>query len=645
MRRKPGSDKKISMSPLNLELAAAIPNLPSDKRARLRADLSAIPIVQRPADLSVIPASFAQQRLWFLHQLDPHSTAYNVPSVVRMDGAPKIDALRQAFNQVVRRHDSLRTTFSFLDGQPAQVVAPSMDFELLQTGLTAERFVPDPFGEPGSRMYKTGDLGRWRADGTIEYLGRNDHQVKIRGFRIELGEIEAALRSHPEVREAVVLARDDGAGDRRLVAYVVGEAAPKVLRAHLGSRLPEYMIPAAYVALGALPLTPNGKLDRGALPAPHAAVVRPNPYEPPRSGIEHMLAQVWSKVLNLAVIGREDHFFELGGHSLLAVQLVAEATQRALGLTLRDVYSYPTLSEQAEHLVGSKHSVGTGVLAVRRTGTAPPLFAVPTGGDDLGYAFELAAHVDADTPVYAMPWPDVMPESMDALAAYMVQAMRTVQPAGPYRLLGYSSGALLAYAIAQRLAEQNQPVDFIGLLDCKHHTKEQNPESPEAMARHLLLFKLTGLIDEQTFDEQEDARQALRQLVDDLPRTPLDELINRYEHHDLLSALARRLHTSVRQMANTYLRIAQFDNLWPSYTARTLPAPLKVHVFYATEGAAPPHPMGWQELLPLDQIVVVPIPGTHGSLIEPPHIGHVGRAVSEAMRPSRPATASSAVLP
>jgi amino acid adenylation domain-containing protein len=504
--------------------------------------------------------------------------------------------------------------------------------------LTAERFVPEPFGEPGSRMYKTGDLGRWRADGSIEFLGRNDHQVKVRGFRIELGDIEAALRSHPDVRAALVLAREDAPGDQRLVAYVIGTATPEAMRTHLGSCLPEYMVPSAYVALDALPLTPNGKLDRKALPAPHDLAVQPNPYERPRSGIEHLLAQVWSKVLHLPLIGREDHFFEKGGHSLLAVRLVALATQHGLGLTLRDVYAYPTLRAQAERLLGAEHPSGTAALAVRRTGTAPALFALPTGRDDLTYAFELAAHLDADAPVYAIPWPDVLPESMDALAAHVVQVMRTVQPAGPYRLLGYSSGALLAYATAQLLAAQDEPVDFIGMLDCRLPTKDLDAPSTEEMAKQQLLHELK--MEEQTLGEQEDVRQVLRHLADDLPRTPLDELIARYEHHEFLGDLAGQPQSSVRQIATTYLRMAQFNQLWFSYAARPFPAPLKLHLFYATEGAPPPNAMGWQELLPLDQVLVVPVPGKHTTIMEPPHIQHVGRAVSEGLRQAHPATAS-----
>jgi amino acid adenylation domain-containing protein len=227
-------------------------------------------------------------------------------------------------------------------------------------GMTAEKFAPDPFsGQAGARMYRTGDLARWLPDGTIAYLGRTDFQVKVRGFRIEPGEIEARLLEHPDVREAVVLVREDAPGDRRLVAYVVGEETPgaDVLRAHLGQTLPEYMVPAAYVRLERLPLSPNGKLDRPALPAPEGDAYATREYEAPLGETEQALAEIWSEVLGIERVGRHDGFFELGGHSLLVVRVIARMRQRGLHAELRAVFTAPTLAALAAEVGGESTEV------------------------------------------------------------------------------------------------------------------------------------------------------------------------------------------------------------------------------------------------------------------------------------------------
>ncbi|WP_157461983.1 non-ribosomal peptide synthetase, partial [Chitinimonas koreensis] len=222
--------------------------------------------------------------------------------------------------------------------------------------LTAERFVDDPFGEPGERLYKTGDLARWKADGTIDYLGRNDFQVKIRGFRIELGEIEARLAEVDGVREAVVLAREEAPGaaassDVRLVAYYLGEAVEaEQLRRQLAQRLPAYMVPAAYVWLDAFPLTPNGKLDRKVLPAPDGAAYAQREYEAPQGETETTLAALWAELLKLDRVGRHDNFFELGGHSLLAVSLIERLRQAGLHSDVRGLFAASTLAELATRL-------------------------------------------------------------------------------------------------------------------------------------------------------------------------------------------------------------------------------------------------------------------------------------------------------
>jgi len=223
--------------------------------------------------------------------------------------------------------------------------------------LTAERFVPDPFeGESGARLYRTGDLGRWRPDGTVEYLGRVDQQVKIRGFRIEPGEIEAALREHEHVQDAVVLLRDDGGEEKRLVAYVVPcEANPlesAQLRAHLRLRLPDYMVPALYVSLSQLPRTPNGKLDRKALPAPEP--VRAESYAPPQTLEQETVAAIWAETLGVERVGVQDNFFDLGGHSL-AIAGAHRKIQDKLGIEfpLIAMFEHPTIESLTSFLDGS----------------------------------------------------------------------------------------------------------------------------------------------------------------------------------------------------------------------------------------------------------------------------------------------------
>ncbi|MCK9738897.1 amino acid adenylation domain-containing protein, partial [Pseudomonas syringae pv. syringae] len=281
--------------------------------------------------------------------------------------------------------------------------------------LTAERFLDDPFSaEPAARMYRSGDLGRWLADGNIEYLGRNDDQVKLRGFRIELGEIESQLAACPGVREAVVLVREQRPGDKRLVAYLTARegavlsaaqlrelaACPGVreavvlvreqrpgdkrlvayltaregavlsaaqLREQLSQGLAEYMIPSAFVTLARFPLTPNGKLDRRALPAPEDDAYASRGYEAPAGDIEHALAQIWQALLGLERVGRHDHFFELGGHSLLAVQLVSRLRQRfEVEVALRDVFAEPTLQGLARQVANARLSAQTPLTLVDR---------------------------------------------------------------------------------------------------------------------------------------------------------------------------------------------------------------------------------------------------------------------------------------
>jgi amino acid adenylation domain-containing protein len=339
--------------------------------------------------------------------------------------------------------------------------------------LTAERFVADPFSaDPGARMYKTGDLGRWSADGVIEYLGRNDFQVKIRGFRIELGEIEARLAEHVGVREPVVIAHESTDGDKRLVAYYVsgGHIASDVLRAHLREKLPEYMVPAAYVRLGRMPLSPNGKLDRKALPAPDNGVFVQDTYEAPAGPVEERLARIWATLLGLERVGRNASFFDLGGHSLLAVRmLVLIEAEFGRSLNLTALFKTPTIASLSPLLqqadspdISSPHAV-----PIQPHGTKRPLFSIVTPTAYLN----IARNLGNDQPVIGLQLFDPAKplerqySRFEDMAAECVRLIREIQPQGPYAVIGWCAAGVLAFETAQQLIQMGHEVSFVGIID------------------------------------------------------------------------------------------------------------------------------------------------------------------------------------
>jgi amino acid adenylation domain-containing protein len=346
--------------------------------------------------------------------------------------------------------------------------------------LTAEKFVPNPFSnQPGARLFRTGDLARWRPDGHLEYLGRIDHQVKIRGFRIELGEIEVVLSQHPGVSEAVALAREDQPGNKRLVAYIVPGSQPAVLtselRAFIKQNLPEYMVPSAYVFLDQMPLTPNGKVDRRALPAPELETSSDRGAQiAPRNGYEMELVMIWDEVLGRKSLGVKDNFFELGGHSLSAVRMLA-LIEKTFGqkLPLVTLFQAPTIEELAVVLQKDRSDLAwPRLMPIKPSGSKPPLFAVAIPrANPLGYAF-LARRLDNDQPLYVLQSQLLLEEETETyqgdlkdLAARYLKEVRLLQPEGPYYLIGQCQGAHIAFEMAVQLQEQNQRVAFLGILD------------------------------------------------------------------------------------------------------------------------------------------------------------------------------------
>ncbi len=389
--------------------------------------------------------------------------------------------------------------------------------------LTAERFIPHPFSnEPGARLYKTGDLARYRPDGTIEHLGRLDFQVKLRGFRIELGEIEAVLARHPAVRQAVVVAHEDVPGDKRLLAYVVlrekQTATVGDLQSNVTKQLPNYMVPSAFVLLEAFPLTPNGKVDRRALPAPqHTRPELQKAFVAPCTSIEKVLAGIWSQTLRIEQIGIHDDFIALGGDSLMAMQVIsrlrrvlqiqlplarfyeartiaglakiieqvkasdAQLEMQALQPTSRDAHRrmlssiLPTQDNGSSRVANALQrqedkGSGTAVVAVQTGGSRRPFFFLH--GDFIKgafYCFPLARNLGLDQPFYALePYRfDVLgvPPTLEAMAAAHLESLRSVQSEGPYLLGGFCNGALVAYEMARQLHAEGETVDLLILMD------------------------------------------------------------------------------------------------------------------------------------------------------------------------------------
>jgi amino acid adenylation domain-containing protein len=337
--------------------------------------------------------------------------------------------------------------------------------------LTAQKFIKvDLFGKV-ERVYKTGDLARWREDGNIEFLSRIDEQIKLRGFRIELGEIESILLEHPLVKEAIVTLYKTES-NQSLIAYVTGMTTDlsNKLKNYLKSRLPDYMIPTQILVLDHLPLTPNSKIDRKALPAPNNGVE--GAYEAPRNEVEKLLAQVWSAVLERQEIGIHDNFFDLGGHSLLAMKLLNNIEQVfKQQLALSSLFENPTIAQLAQKLndIGIQQS-HPDLLLLQPLGNGTPLFCV-SGANGHGFYFrDLAINLGTERPVYGLDAPGregirALPDSVATHASQLIEPLREQQAQGPYILAGYSSGCAVAFEMASQLEQQGEKVGLLAIFD------------------------------------------------------------------------------------------------------------------------------------------------------------------------------------
>jgi natural product biosynthesis luciferase-like monooxygenase protein len=346
--------------------------------------------------------------------------------------------------------------------------------------LTADRFVPDPAGGR-SRAYRTGDIARWLSDGRLEFLGRADDQVKVRGFRVELGEVETVLREAPSVSAAVVVARGPVTA-RQLVAFLVADGPDQdtaSVRDAIRERLPEYMVPTRWVWLDELPLNPNGKVDRARLPADSGpAAVAPS--VPPRTPLERALAEVWAEVLDVRPIGVRDNFFDLGGHSISVILAADLAGRRGIRLSARLMFQHQTIEELTAVIADANNHVseaaadgstadGGTVVPITVGGSGEPLWFVHASNGGVAPYFPLGARLGQDLPCYGLQADEIRPgapaEPIETLAARYVADVRQVQPHGPYRLVGWSMGGGIAWAMAAQLQAAGERVDLLAMID------------------------------------------------------------------------------------------------------------------------------------------------------------------------------------
>ncbi len=518
--------------------------------------------------------------------------------------------------------------------------------------LTAERFLPDPFSSAsGARMYRTGDLGRWHANGNIEFLGRNDFQVKIRGFRIELGEIEAQLSKYPGVRDAIVIAREDTPGDKRLVAYYTAQTDPdeefdaETLRAHLSATLPEYMVPAAYVNLESLPLTPNGKVDRKTLPAPKAgdhakrgpmAAEAPSLVEKeglvldaktPLSQNERDLLRIWQQLFKVEDLDVQSNFFDLGGDSLLLARFqIVVKREFGFQLTTADVFRDPTVAalavwldhKRAEAELAKRREANANlsenhrIIPLQPLGAGRPVFVISQST-----IFRVFAEQLGDSqPVYALQMldEDITPAmasvKFEELTNFYVRLIREVQPAGPYRLAGWCVSGWIAYGIARQLEREGEEIELLTVIDAW---------APGYWAKHTWLRR-TLMVGVFRMQRLRWVSRRLRQSTASQRKAYI-----RRSLHGMAADAARKLTNWLHRMnLPVYIRLTEEMRLSEQleYTAsRSVEVGAlegRVLLFRSEEQPTGPmlaHDMGWTQLLGRP-VRVEQLPGDHQEIFE-----------------------------
>jgi amino acid adenylation domain-containing protein len=504
----------------------------------------------------------------------------------------------------------------------------------------------------GHRIYRTGDMGRRLPNGSIKFEGRKDFQVKIRGFRVELGEIESALVQHPNVRESVVVARENGDGDTRVIAYVVpareqssGPSRNKSssisieLRDYLQQKLPEYMVPSSFVMLESLPLTPSGKLNRRALPASESLEAYPDntpvaTTSAPETRLEKMLSALWSELLEVKAVGVNDNFFELGGHSLLAVRLFAQIEKR-LGkrLPLSILFQAPTVAQLAAVIQKDWTPAWSSLVEIQPAGSKPPFFCVHAlGGNVLEY-YDLARHLGEDQPFYGLQSQGLdgkrPPHTrVEEMAAHYIKEMRELQPEGPYFIGGRSLGGMVAFEMAQQLKAQGQTIGLLALLDTYpsgYAKLFRNEKTLRAAVGRGLRRTKAHVANLRSLSVNEGLSYVIKKA--------------RFAPRKMKSQVWRRIYQSYENLGRPLPRMLKDIKEINSLTVREYAPQVydgKVTLFWASEDLRTSIDLveGWR-VLAGGGIEVHEIPGSHLDIVKEPHVRNLATKLSACLNRQR----------
>ncbi|MGL5062519.1 MAG: non-ribosomal peptide synthetase [Microcoleus sp.] len=498
---------------------------------------------------------------------------------------------------------------------------------------TASKFIPNPFSDrPGAKLYKTGDNARYLPNGTLEFIGRIDFQVKIRGFRIELLEIENYLEKYPSTQKAMVLAREDVPGERRLVAYIIPKHGQQIdrpaLRTFLQTKLPAYMIPAAIVVMENFPITPNGKVDRGAFPAPQVAdLVQDSEVVLPVDGLESQILKIWKNLFNIESIGTTDNFMDLGGTSLLAARLIDQIDHNfQQSLPLSTIFTSPTIKQLAQILRQTNSpKQNLSLVEIQPHGSKPPLFLF----EGVSIYYPLIPYLSPDQPVYGLialtkDGVNGPTNRIEEIASYYINELVKVQPEGPYYLGGLSFGGIVAFEVAQQLAARGQETSFVFMFDAMLPSAYK----PVSFDRWL------------RFHSKKVAEQGLGYIINLI----LDRSANVVDRITIMirKMISRYRKTKELKQSNCTIEYLMVKQMIDESERAYVPKPYhgKVVMFRALDSQELENvnldaDLGWKPYLK-DGMTIYDIPGDHLGILLEPNVGAIGNRMKLLLQDSCP---------